>query len=44
MEEHCSQISTDKVVAYCHYCICGLNLDGKQGIHLARLLFEPENV
>ena len=44
MEEHCSQISTDKVVAYCHYCIRGLNLGGKQGIHLARLLFEPESV
>ncbi|SHI78249.1 hypothetical protein SAMN02745671_01653 [Anaerovibrio lipolyticus DSM 3074] len=44
MVEHCSQISTDKVVAYCHYCIRGLNLGGKQGIHLARLLFEPENV
>jgi len=29
---------------YCHYCIHSLNLGGKQEIHLARLLFEPENV
>ena len=44
MEEHCAQIATDKVAAYCHYCLLGLNLGGKKGFHLARLLFEPENV
>ena len=44
MEEYCRQISTEKAIAYCHYCIRGLNLGGKQGIHLARLLFEPEKV
>lgn len=44
MEEYCSQITTDKVAAYCHYCIRGLNLGGKKGLHLARLLFEPESV
>lgn len=42
MREHCAKIPADKVVAYCHYCVRGLNLGGKQGIHLARLLFEPE--
>ena len=41
MEEYCAQITTDKVAAYCHYCIRGLNLGGKKGLHLARLLFEP---
>ena len=44
MEEYCRGIPTEKVAAYCHYCIRGLNLGGKQGIHLARLLFEPEKV
>ena len=34
MEEYCRQISTEKAIAYCHYCIRGLNLGGKQGIHL----------
>ena len=40
MEEHCAQISTEKVVAYCHYCIRGLKLGGKRAFHLAELLFE----
>ena len=42
MGKYCSSIQTEKVVAYCHYCIRGLELGGKQGLHLARLLFEPE--
>ncbi|MBQ7479746.1 MAG: hypothetical protein IJT01_12770 [Selenomonadaceae bacterium] len=44
MEEYCRRIPTEKAVAYCHYCIRGLKLGDKQGLHLARLLFEPENV
>ena len=40
MLEHCAQISTEKVVAYCHYCIRGLKLGGKKAFHLAELLFE----
>ena len=44
MEDYCASIPTEKVVAYCHYCIRGLNLGGKQGIHLARLLFEKEKI
>jgi hypothetical protein len=39
MEEHCMNIVTEKVVAYCHYCVEGLNLGGKKGLHLAELLF-----
>ena len=39
MEEYCAQILTDKVIAYCHYCIRGLKLGGKNAIHLAELLF-----
>lgn len=41
MREHCAKIPTEKVAAYCHYCVRGLNLGGKIGLHLARLLFEP---
>jgi len=40
MQEHCQKITTDKVVAYCHYCIKGLKLGGKQARHLASLLFD----
>lgn len=44
MEEHCSQISTDRVISYCHYCDKGLNIGGKTGLHLAQLLFQPEKI
>lgn len=40
MQEHCQKINTDKVIAYCHYCVKGLKLGGKQAKHLASLLFE----
>ena len=39
MEKYCEQIETEKVIAYCHYCVRGLNLGGKIGIHLAQILF-----
>lgn len=39
METYCRKFKTDKVIAYCHYCAAGLNLGGKQGIHLGELLF-----
>lgn len=42
MENYCQTIRTDKVVAYCHYCVDGLKLGGKDGIHLAELLFGRE--
>lgn len=42
MEAHCSVITTEKVVAYCHYCASGLDIGGKTAIHLAELLFGPE--
>ena len=42
MEAYCRTIPTDKVVAYCHYCVDGLKLGGKDGIHLAELLFGRE--
>ncbi|WP_209700459.1 hypothetical protein [Clostridium algifaecis] len=42
MREHCKKIATDKVVAYCHYCVNGLKLGGKQAKHLASLLFDTE--
>ena len=39
MQEHCAQIRTEKVVAYCHYCVRGLKLGGKTAYHLTELLF-----
>ena len=42
MSEHCAKISTEKVAAYCHYCVRGLSLGGKKALHLAQLLFEPQ--
>ena len=40
MREHCAAIRTEKVVAYCHYCVRGLKLGSKSTFHLAELLFE----
>ncbi|MBX4270059.1 hypothetical protein [Clostridium estertheticum] len=40
MQEYCKKIPTEKVVAYCHYCVKGLRIGGKDTIHLASLLFE----
>jgi hypothetical protein len=42
MWEHCKNITTDKVVAYCHYCVKGLKVGGKQAKHLASLLFDTQ--
>lgn len=39
MREHCAKITTEKVVAYCHYCARGLKLGGKTTLHLVELLF-----
>ncbi|QAT51178.1 hypothetical protein EQM14_00110 [Caproiciproducens sp. NJN-50] len=41
MQEHCQKITTDRIVAYCHYCVKGLRLGGKRTDHLAGLLFNP---
>lgn len=30
---------TDTVVCYCHYCLEGLIMGGKNGKHMAELLF-----
>lgn len=42
MQEHCQNITTDKVVAYCHYCVKGLKAGGKQAKHLSSLLFDTQ--
>ncbi|MDD3221414.1 MAG: hypothetical protein EOM34_03510 [Clostridia bacterium] len=42
MKDYCKQFQTDRVVAYCHYCIDGLQLGGMDARHIASLLFEPE--
>lgn len=39
MQAHCEKITTEKVVAYCHYCVKGLKQGGKKAMHLASLLF-----
>lgn len=39
MQEHCKKIRTDKVICYCVPCTRGIQLGGKQGIHLLDLLF-----
>lgn len=39
MKNYCEQIQTEKVIAYCHYCVRGLRLGGKKTFHLAELLF-----
>ena len=41
MGKYCERFTTDKVVAYCHYCYDGLRLGGTDAQHLACLLF-PE--
>lgn len=40
MKSHCEKISTEKVIAYCHYCVRGLKLGGKNAFHIAQLLFD----
>ncbi|MCL1991758.1 MAG: hypothetical protein FWG66_02285 [Spirochaetes bacterium] len=39
MAEHCGKINTERVVAYCHYCVKGLNIGGAKALHLGSLLF-----
>ena len=39
--KHCEQIRTERAVCYCKFCAEGINLGGKQGVHLIELLF-PE--
>ena len=43
MVEHAKQYKTDKVVAYCHYCMEGFPMAEVNGMHLATLLFDPDN-
>jgi len=38
MIRHAAQIHTDKVVCYCHYCLEGLQMSGKEAVHLIDLL------
>ena len=39
MREYCGQITTDKILAYCHCCVRGLKLGGAKTMHLAEILF-----
>lgn len=39
MEEYCRQYRTQTVICYCHYCLEGLLAAGKDGRHIAHLLF-----
>lgn len=42
MHDYCRKIKTERVVAYCHYCVKGLELGGKDAKHIAELLFPLE--
>ena len=39
LKRYCENITTDKVVCYCKSCTDGINIGGKEGIHLIELLF-----
>ncbi len=39
MQDYCKRFRAEKVVAYCHYCLEGLELGGANAKHLASLLF-----
>ena len=41
MRDCCDRFHGENVVAYCHYCVEGLELGGASAKHLASLLFEP---
>ena len=41
MRDYCDRFHGENVVAYCHYCVEGLELGGANAKHLASLLFEP---
>jgi len=43
MKKHAEKIETDKVVTYCHYCQKGLELSGKESLHIIELLFPTED-
>ena len=40
-QEHCKKIHTDRVACYCKFCRDGIDMGGKQGVHMLQLLF-PE--
>lgn len=40
MQDYCRQFTKGKVVAYCHYCVEGLEMGGANVKHLSSLLFE----
>ncbi len=39
MKNYCSAFQTETVICYCHYCLEGLLQGGKDGRHIAQLLF-----
>jgi len=39
MKEYCNTFETETVICYCHYCLEGLIQGGKDGRHIAQLLF-----
>lgn len=43
MQNYCKRFNGEKVVAYCHYCLEGLELGGADAKHLASLLFESNS-
>ncbi len=41
-KRYCKNIKEDKVICYCTFCVDGINIGEKQGVHIIELLF-PED-
>lgn len=40
--KHCAKIRTKRTACYCKFCRDGINMGGKQGVHMLELLFSDE--
>ena len=40
-QNHCKQITTERVACYCKFCTDAINMGGKKGTHILELLFPP---
>lgn len=38
-QNHCKQITTERVACYCKFCTDAINMGGKKGTHILELLF-----
>jgi hypothetical protein len=42
LKAYCKRFTTDKVACYCNSCYKGLNKGGREGLHMAELLFPAD--